>query len=130
MGQLVYARVLRLIFYPIRPTKFLVVGPGWFEPSIVVPAAPYAQANDFLIRGEDNLVVAGRCLMFVFCIEVYHCGSNHYESRCRSAALQSRAKGLFAWLCKSSDVQRLGKDDIARLLDALGLPRIADKDAL
>eukprot|EP00903_Cladosiphon_okamuranus_P019584 g18012.t1 len=48
----------------------------------------------------------------------------------KNAALQSRAKGLFSWLSRSSDVERLGKEDIARLLDALGLPRIVDKDAV
>ncbi|CAM9281002.1 unnamed protein product, partial [Ectocarpus sp. 12 AP-2014] len=48
----------------------------------------------------------------------------------KGAALQARAKGLFSWLCKSSGVHRLGKEDIAKLLDGLGLPRISDEDAL
>ncbi|CAM9176159.1 unnamed protein product [Hapterophycus canaliculatus] len=48
----------------------------------------------------------------------------------RSAAFQARAKGLFAYLCSSSGVDRLGKEDIAKLLDALGLPRITEVDAL
>lgn len=47
-----------------------------------------------------------------------------------SAAFQARAKGLFAYLCSSSGVDRLGREDIAKLLDALGLPRISDEDAL
>ncbi|CAN0389149.1 unnamed protein product, partial [Pylaiella littoralis] len=48
----------------------------------------------------------------------------------KGAARQSRAKGLFNYLCKSSDVQRLGNEDIARLLDALGLPSISEKDSI
>ena len=46
----------------------------------------------------------------------------------RGAALHARAKGLFAHLCKSADVQRLGSDGVAKLLDALGLPGTDKED--
>lgn len=69
--------------------------------------------------------------MFHFCcLQPSLSDTDDDKCRYRSAALQSRAKGLFTWLCKSSDVQRLGREDIAKLLDALGLPRLAGKNAL
>ncbi|CAM9144589.1 unnamed protein product [Scytosiphon promiscuus] len=81
----------------------------------------------FLGLAKDMGLLA---LPFVTHTSLIHLFRQYVSHMPRSAALQARAKGLFSYLCTSSGVHRLGKEDVAKLLDALGLPGIADEDAL
>ncbi|CAM9172683.1 unnamed protein product [Ascophyllum nodosum] len=44
--------------------------------------------------------------------------------------LRSRAKGLFGYLCKLTREKVLGKEEIGKLLQSLGLPNVSDQEAL